>query len=115
MKLDEFQEKARNNMDSRVLLVAPPGSGKTTVLLAKIEYLVKEVGVAPSRMLVLTFSRSASQNMKERFLKLRLKTAPFFGTIHSLAYREISKQKSKIQLISSYGKGTTAVLVFPRA
>lgn len=77
MKLDEFQEKARNNMDSRVLLVAPPGSGKTTVLLAKIEYLVKEVGVAPSRMLVLTFSRSASQNMKERFLKLRLKTAPF--------------------------------------
>ncbi len=39
MKLDEFQEKARNNMDSRVLLVAPPGSGKTTVLLAKIEYL----------------------------------------------------------------------------
>lgn len=101
MKLDEFQEKARNNMDSRVLLVAPPGSGKTTVLLAKIEYLVKEVGVAPSRMLVLTFSRSASQNMKERFLKLRLKTAPFFGTIHSLAYREISKQKSKIQLISS--------------
>ena len=100
MKLDAFQEAARNNMDSRVLLVAPPGSGKTTVLLAKIEYLVKEVGVDPSRMLVLTFSRSASQNMKERFLKLRLKAAPFFGTIHSLAYREISKNKIKIQLMS---------------
>lgn len=101
MKLDTFQENARNNMDSRVLLVAPPGSGKTTVLLAKIEYLVKEMGVDPSRMLVLTFSRSASQNMKERFLKLRLKATPFFGTIHSLAYREINKNKTKIQLIST--------------
>lgn len=101
MELDEFQELAKNNMDSRVLLVAPPGSGKTTVLLAKIEYLIQEQGIDPARMLVLTFSRSASQNMKDRFSKLRLKAMPFFGTIHSLAYRELMNRKSSIQLISS--------------
>lgn len=100
MKLDEYQDMARTNLDRRVLLVAPPGSGKTTVLLAKIEFLTNEQGVDPSRILVLTFSRSASENMKERFLKLRPSGQPFFGTIHSLAYREIARRKGTIQLIS---------------
>lgn len=100
MELDEFQEAARLNMDEKVLLVAPPGSGKTTVLLAKIDYLMAEVGVKAEEILVLTFSRSASQNLKSRFSKGREAT-PQFGTIHSFAWRELAKGEGRIRLIES--------------
>ena len=102
MNLDRYQEAARVNMDEKVLLVAPPGSGKTTVLLAKIDHLIDEQGILPQEILVLTFSRAASLNLKARFSKGREKT-PFFGTIHSFAYREIKKREGQISLIDSYG------------
>lgn len=99
MELDPYQEKARLTQEAKVLLVAPPGSGKTTVLLAKIEYLMEELKVSPKEILVLTFSRSASSNMKARFEKKRLE-APFFGTIHSFAWREIQGQTNQRKLIT---------------
>lgn len=100
MQLDQFQEQARLDRGDKVLLVAPPGSGKTTVLLAKIEYLVEECQVEPDRILVLTFSRSASENMKDRYHRQRKAVGPAFGTIHALAYREIRSRKGGIELIS---------------
>lgn len=99
MKLDEYQENARLDQGAKVLLVAPPGSGKTTVLLAKIEYLIKELNIPAEAILVLTFSRSASANMKARFEKLRLEP-PFFGTIHSFAWHEIRKRQQARELIT---------------
>lgn len=99
MELDAYQADARNNLDQKVLLVAPPGSGKTTVLLAKIRYLVEEQAVAASSILVLTFSRSASQNMKARYTPGKGGDAPFFGTMHAFAYQEL-KGQGPISLIS---------------
>lgn len=101
MDLDHYQEAARLNMDSKVLLVAPPGSGKTTVLLAKIDYLLDAEGIDPLKILVLTFSRGASLNLKARFKGREV--TPFFGTIHSFAHRELRKQKKRIQLIDREG------------
>ena len=52
MDLDEYQEAARLNQDEKVLLVAPPGSGKTTVLLAKIKFLMTDLNFSPKEILI---------------------------------------------------------------
>lgn len=100
MNLDPHQEAARLDLSEKVLLVAPPGSGKTTVLLAKIDYLVSEVGIRPERILVLTFSRSASDNMKARFQALRSGQSPIFGTLHAFAWRELRRRGGTLALIT---------------
>ena len=48
-------------------VIAGPGSGKTLVLTERILYLISHCKIAPSGILVLTFSRSAAAEMKERF------------------------------------------------
>ena len=50
-------------------VIAGPGSGKTLVLTERILYLLDHFKIAPSGILVLTFSRSAAAEMKDRFLK----------------------------------------------
>lgn len=97
MDLDEYQEAARLNQDEKVLLVAPPGSGKTTVLLAKIKFLMTDLNFSPKEILVLTFSRSASVNMRVRFEQQRL-VAPFFGTIHAFAWQEIRRHRKAMEI-----------------
>lgn len=94
MKLDEYQKAAVVNDDKKVLLIAPPGSGKTTVLIEKILHLVNIKNVDPERIFVLTFSRSAAENIKKR-VKLKNIEGPFFGTIHSLAYRNLTGREGK--------------------
>ncbi len=48
------------------LIVAGPGSGKTSTLIGRAEYLIHELGVQPEHILALTFSRKAAQEMQER-------------------------------------------------
>ncbi len=101
MELDPYQREAIINRDKKVLLIAPPGSGKTTVLIKKIEEVIKD-GTSPERILVLTFSKAAAVNMKERFLRTGLES-PWFGTIHAFCYRELAR-KRKIQIITNNQK-----------
>lgn len=49
-----------------VALVAGPGSGKTTRLAGRIKYLVEDLGADPEEITVITFTREAARNMKER-------------------------------------------------
>ncbi len=94
MNLDEYQKAAVLNQDKKVLLVAPPGSGKTTVLLQKIQEILR-AGVDPSKVLVLTFSKAAALNMKDRFMRMSSQV-PWFGTIHAFCYRELAGRQFKI-------------------
>jgi ATP-dependent DNA helicase UvrD/PcrA len=48
------------------LIVAGPGSGKTSTLIGRVEYLIHAQGVQPQHILALTFSRKAAQEMQER-------------------------------------------------
>ena len=62
---DEFQQAAIE-APTPALIVAGPGSGKTSTLIGRVEYLIDTQGVAPEHILALTFSRKAAEEMQER-------------------------------------------------
>jgi DNA helicase II / ATP-dependent DNA helicase PcrA len=62
---DEFQQAAIE-APTPALIVAGPGSGKTSTLIGRVEYLVHKQGIAPENILALTFSRKAAEEMHER-------------------------------------------------
>ena len=77
-------------------IIAGPGSGKTTVLTERILYLLDHYKFNPSQILVLTFSRSAAAEMRERFLKKTgdRNRSVRFGTFHS-AFFHILKESTR--------------------
>src|SRR5213079_3383240 len=64
-RYDEFQQAAIEAA-TPALIVAGPGSGKTSTLIGRVEYLIDKLDVQPEHILALTFSRKAAQEMEER-------------------------------------------------
>ena len=71
-----------------MMVLAGPGSGKTSVIVDRIVYLIREQRIPASSILVVTFSRAAAREMRERYLSLigRERTEVTFGTFHSIFY-----------------------------
>lgn len=67
--LNEQQEAAVRTVDGPVLLLAVPGSGKTTVLITRLAYLIFECNVPPEKILTVTYTVAAANDMKERFYR----------------------------------------------
>ncbi|WP_312940002.1 ATP-dependent helicase [Oscillibacter sp.] len=67
ISLNEQQAQAVRHTEGAVLLLAVPGSGKTTALVARLGYMLYCVGVAPERILTMTYTVSAAGDMKNRF------------------------------------------------
>ena len=88
MKLNEAQSKAVSHVDGPMMVIAGPGSGKTTVITKRIKYLIESAGVSPADILVITFTRAAAGEMQQRFRAMTLgKEYPVrFGTFHSIFY-----------------------------
>lgn len=85
--LNEVQQKAVLQTEGALLLLAAPGSGKTTTMIMKMGYLIQEKGIDPSRMKAVTFSKAAANDMKVRFNKFFPELPKVqFSTIHSLSY-----------------------------
>ena len=59
MAFSEAQERAIRHGKGPALILAGPGSGKTTVITNRIRYLTEEEGADPSSILVITFTRAA--------------------------------------------------------
>src|SRR5258707_1471437 len=81
---DEFQQAAIET-PTPALVVAGPGSGKTSTLIGRAEYLLRNQGVRPEQILALTFSRKAAQEMQERLQKILPagQLAPTISTFHA--------------------------------
>lgn len=82
----------------RIIYFGPPGTGKTTTLLERLEECL-EKGVPPERIAFLTFTRRAREEALSRVERQYGKTAkdlPFFRTIHSMAYRALKLQDGDI-------------------
>ena len=85
--MNETQRQAVSNIDGAMLLLASPGSGKTTTMIMKIGYLIAVKGLHPARIKAVTFSRAAAAEMKARFKRFFPELSPVdFSTIHSLAF-----------------------------
>lgn len=88
--LSEQQQEAVKTIEGQVLVISCPGSGKTTVMVSRTANLIKH-GVHPDNILVITFTKEAATQLKNRFEKNYGKTTVFFGTIHSICYRVIQR------------------------
>lgn len=84
--LNEQQQKGVLCIDKNTLLLAVPGSGKTTVLVSRIANLIINYKVNPTNMLTLTYSKETAKDMKRRYNSLFSsldEAQPEFRTIHS--------------------------------
>ncbi len=88
MVLSEAQKKAIVHKDGPAMILAGPGSGKTTVITRRTQFLIEHYGVSPAHILVVTFTKAAAMEMRERFLALRgeVRTQVRFGTFHSVFF-----------------------------
>lgn len=88
MSFNTSQREAIRHKDGPMLVLAGPGSGKTLVITERTRYLIEECGVSPSNILVITFTKAAAAEMKERFFRLMNgKSSPVtFGTFHAVFF-----------------------------
>lgn len=86
-KLNTAQQRAVCHETGPMLVLAGPGSGKTTVLLCRISRLLERGLAKPQEILALTFSKAAAEEMKSRFENLNGASGVSFGTFHSIFFR----------------------------
>lgn len=86
MELTQEQIKATCHNEGPALVLSVPGSGKTTMLMVRLRELIRR-GTDPRRILTITFSRAAVEDMRRRYASLYPEDRlPLFLTIHSLCY-----------------------------
>lgn len=109
--LNSQQLQAVQTIDENVLLLAVPGSGKTTVLVARLGYMIICKQIDPRRILAITFNTQAANEMKQRFAHkfgIALANQISFKTINALAYQmylsfcnDRHKQKRRIDTVQT--------------
>lgn len=87
--INDSQVQAIIHGEGPALVLAGPGSGKTLVITKRIKHLIQSYHIEPSEILVITFTKSAVIEMKERFQKI-MEDEYFpvtFGTFHSVFFQ----------------------------
>lgn len=96
---DEFQQTAIET-PTPALIVAGPGSGKTSTLIGRVEYLFQQQAVSPERILALTFSRKAAQEMQERLQRVLPPglPSPTISTFHAFCAELLRSYAARVGL-----------------
>lgn len=81
--LDEEQRKVVLSDEDYTLVIAGAGAGKTTTIEAKVKYLIEKQSINPNRILVISFTRKATNELQDRFKKLGLPVN--ISTFHSIS------------------------------
>lgn len=89
MKQNKEQKEAIMHYEGPAMVLAGPGAGKTYVITNRVKTLIEEYGVAAEKILVVTFSKAAAMEMRERFeAMVEGKHLPVrFGTFHSVFFQ----------------------------
>ncbi|GER87236.1 DNA helicase [Dictyobacter vulcani] len=101
---DEFQQAAIETT-TPALIVAGPGSGKTSTLIGRVDYLVRVQNIAPQHILALTFSRKATTEMEERLQQLLSDSEyamPKVSTFHAFCAELLRRHGSLVGLRSDF-------------
>ena len=104
--LNDKQKEAASHMQGPLLVIAGAGAGKTKTITHRIVNLIKE-GVAPERILAVTFTNKAAKEMRERIIAEIEKNAkgqeriPFVSTFHSLGVF-IIKENARMLGLTKY-------------
>lgn len=115
MNIDYSQINAIRHKDGPAIILAGPGSGKTTVITRRVQHLMEQYRIEPEHILVITFSRAAAAEMRERFFKLSggHKFPVTFGTFHAVYFsilkhaygytaNNIVREEQRIQFIREF-------------
>lgn len=96
IKLNKQQKSAVENINGKFLLLAVPGSGKTTVIVTRIGYMIYEKKILPQSILTLTYSVSAANDMRKRYISIfGDNQKPQFRTIHSFCVMVLNEFAKK--------------------
>lgn len=100
----EEQRKAIEHSGSPLLVLAGPGTGKTTVLALRVLYLLKEKIATRQEILAVTFTTKAAEEMQERLLQYGLpkRKHPWIGTLHSVAKRVLHERTHLVRLPDNF-------------
>ena len=116
--MDEFQEKAIRHRSGPALCVAGPGSGKTTVLTHHIRFLIESGLFKPEEIMVLTFTRKASESMRERFTEIAKDLNEShnitFGTFHSVFYKILRTRFGSLNIIPDIERSKLIESITPK-
>ena len=112
VSLDEQQLAAVQTANGPTLLLAVPGSGKTTTLVTRLAYLALVQNVAPESILTMTYTVAAAQDMRARFAALfqaDLAERLEFRTINGVCsriirYYERTKNRTAFSLLQDTGR-----------
>lgn len=84
---NEAQKIAITHKEGPMMVLAGPGSGKTTVITERTRYLIEQEKIPPSHILVITFTKAAAAEMRQRFDQLMgKKLSVSFGTFHAVFF-----------------------------
>ena len=87
MKLNQSQLQAVTSGEGPMMVLAGPGSGKTTVITLRVRYLIEKKGILPQNILVVTFTKAAADEMRQRFVSMMGRSLPVsFGTFHAIFF-----------------------------
>lgn len=97
-RLNPEQALAARHFEGALLVLAGAGSGKTSVLTARIAHLIEEFGVAPDSILALTFTNKAAGEMRERVRALlgREPAGMWIGTFHAIGARMLRRDAGRL-------------------
>ncbi|GHV38773.1 DNA helicase [Clostridia bacterium] len=110
MELNEAQQKAVAHMDGPAIVLAGPGSGKTTVIANRVRAII-DAGVNPSQIAVITYTKNAAKEMESRFVSIAGNgLGVSFSTFHAL-YFKILRASYKIGVDSLLNEYERANLI----
>ncbi len=107
-ELNNKQQEAVEAGDGPLLIVAGAGSGKTRTLTTRLAHLISNKKIKPERILAITFTNKAADEMKSRVKaliktqRLKLNREPFVGTFHSFGAYILRKECKKMGRDASF-------------
>lgn len=91
MKKDKAQEEVICTVDGQMIVIACPGSGKTTTLIRRINHMITNTHINPENILMVTFTNASAKEMRDRYRKQFGNDDVTFCTIHSLCLAILKK------------------------